>query len=190
MWVLNSVKDRDSSAPGVNLHHHLTPSYSRSVFFVIVSMAYLVFLCIHYVSLQYWTALRRLFIIFILLGIYRHEWDPPWALSSPGCSVQQCQPPLMCQMLWSLHLCVLLFGSLQHMLMCVSQWEAQNWTQHSDVSHQGIVLLAMLFLMQPRMVSVFNATKVHHWLCSASWPPAPPGLFSAELLSTQLVSSL
>lgn len=42
MWVLNSVKDRDSSARGVNLHHHLTPSYSRSVFFVIVSMAYLV----------------------------------------------------------------------------------------------------------------------------------------------------
>lgn len=53
----------------------------------------------------------------------------------------------------SLHLCVLLFGSLQHMLMSVCQWEAQNWTQHSDVSHQGIVLLIMLFLMQPRMVS-------------------------------------
>lgn len=46
MWVLTILKDRNFTAPGVNLHHRLTNlTVKKGFFFLIVSMAYLVFLC-------------------------------------------------------------------------------------------------------------------------------------------------
>jgi len=63
-------------------------------------------------------------------------------------------------------------------------WRAQKWTQHSrcglhSAEQRGriisIKLLAMSFLMQPRVLLAFFASRHTAGLCSSSCPPGPPG---------------
>lgn len=93
------------------------------------------------------------------------------------------------------HLCGPLLDSFQKFIVFL-EWGSWNQLQYSKCDHQGRVegrttspeLLAMLFVMHPRIILAFFATDTHFWLTANLLSIRTPRSFSAELLSWRSVA--